>query len=66
MNRKEELQDRFNKANLLKTNNLFNQTRVFQELIMFMDYKIRSEVKTFTLLSLCGSERSKFMVDIFF
>lgn len=42
MSRKEELQDRFNKANLLKTNSLFNQTRVFQELIMFMDYKIRS------------------------
>jgi hypothetical protein len=30
-----------------------------------MDYKIRSELKTFTLLSLCGSERSKFMIDVY-
>lgn len=51
--------------NLLRQNNLFNQTRVFQELLMFMDYKIRKEVKSFTILSICGGERNKFMVDIY-
>ncbi len=33
---------------------------------MFMDYKIRNQLKTFTLMSLCNGERTKFMVDIFF
>jgi len=30
---------------------------------MFMDYKIRKEFTSFTLLSICGSERNKFMVS---
>lgn len=41
-------------------------TLVFQELIMFMDYKIRSQIKTFTLMSLCNGEKTKFMVDNYF
>jgi hypothetical protein len=33
---------------------------------MFMDYTTRKEVKTFSIFSLCGGERSKFMVDLYF
>ena len=33
---------------------------------MFMEYKIRDEFKSFSLFALCGSERTKFMVDIYF
>lgn len=51
---KEECEQVFNRANLQKNNELFSQTRVFQELIMFMDYKIRNQIKTFTLMSLCN------------
>ena len=28
-----------------------------------MDYKIRKELKTFTLLSICGGDRNNFVVD---
>ena len=28
-----------------------------------MDYKIRKELKTFTLLSICGGDRNNFIVD---
>jgi hypothetical protein len=33
---------------------------------MFMDYKIRNQLKTFTLMSICGGEKTKFMVDNYF
>ena len=33
---------------------------------MFMEYKIQDEFKSFSLFALCGSERTKFMVDIYF
>ena len=46
-----------------KESNLINQTRVFQELVMFMEHKIRNHFKSFSLFNLCGAERSKFMVD---
>jgi len=41
MKSKEEVEEQFNKANLVRQNNLFSQTRVFQELLLFMDFKIR-------------------------
>jgi len=50
----------------IKETNLVNQTRAFQELVMFMEYKIRNEFKSFSLFAICGSERTKFMVDIYF
>lgn len=50
----------------MKTNQLINQTRVFQELLMFMDHRIRNQLKTFTLMSLCSGEKTKFMVDTHF
>lgn len=33
------------------------------EYIQFMDYKIRKEFTSFTLLSLCGADRGNFMVE---
>lgn len=48
---------------MTRQNCLFNQTQAFEELLMFMDHRIRKEFSSFTFLSLCGSERNKFMVS---
>jgi hypothetical protein len=42
MKEKDQLHQRFNKANFSRQHNLTNQTRSFEELVMFMHYKIQS------------------------
>jgi len=37
--------------------------RSMQEYLQFMEYKIRKEIKSFTLLSLCGNDRGNFIVE---
>ena len=59
----DSLDKRFSELVQTKETSLINQTRVFQELVMFMEHKIRNHFKSFSLFNLCGAERSKFMVD---
>lgn len=62
MSKKHDIEEKFTKANLSR-HELSEIPRSFQELIFFMDYKIRKDIKSFTLLSICGGDRNNFVVD---
>jgi len=53
-NKENDLEQIFKKTNSSRKD-LAVQTRVFQELVDFMDHKIRKKFQTFTLMNICGS-----------
>lgn len=60
---KDHIEQKFNRTNV-KKRDLPVTPRSLQEYLQYMDYKIRKEFKSFTLMSLCGgAERGGFIVE---
>lgn len=50
----EKLKDAFNRANVNRNNIKYKLSRALFDHVSYMEHKIRKELKTFTLLSICG------------